>query len=552
MASNAVLMEKAPPADGTGVWSGMLPRLGLWIDAHGGFCLLFLLALYTPTAVLEAKAHLLGNDELFTLRIAVMPTVTEMLRLAKQIDLHPPLTYFTERWAMQLGALLHGPRWFFAMLPSLIAGFVATAALFRFTARRLGNLLALFAVGVLWLGPIFELSWRDRSYMQWVAWLALLLLAWDAARSPRRKAWAIPAVLLCAVGTVSCHIYGASSLLPFFVAAVVDWKRTRRADPLLWLALALPCLITVSYLSQVHGFGTVIFPAERMPTLGAIGTLYVEMVGYFAGAMLIFTILMLALPQRELDRPAGVSKPDAVDLALLLTLAAVPAMLGIASILLHMEFFGRYGCNGVLAIAVLTAWFLARRVAASRTLATILAVALPFACLARVMMDVPGSPGMHPELADAVARLHLDPALPIVAADGLTYVEMNDREPAAILPRIYYLTDTPLAIQYSHSTIFETEQIIHDIFHLPAPVEPMQSFLREHNQFYVIGSYNFPEDWILKALIVRGATVGYLGQFDSAYKDDDSFADSGLYLVTLAGPVGCAKAAVNSPVSARP
>ncbi len=106
-------------------------------------------------------------------------------------------------------------------------------------------------------------------------------------------------------------------------------------------------------------------------------------------------------------------------------------------------------------------------------------------------------------------------------------MEANDREPAAILPRIYYLTDTPSAIKYAHATIFGNEQKIHDLFGFRAPVAPLTTFVVEHPRFYVVGTYDYPEDWLLRKLVASGATVDYRGHFTSSYKDTD------LYLITI-------------------
>jgi hypothetical protein len=133
------------------------------------------------------------------------------------------------------------------------------------------------------------------------------------------------------------------------------------------------------------------------------------------------------------------------------------------------------------------------------------------------------------ELAGIAPRKldQLDPALPIVVAYPLDYTEMNEREPDAVLDRTYYLYDRAAAREFSGSTVFESMAVTQRLLHYRTKVAPLQTFTHEHRCFYLIADYTHPEAWLPRELMNAGATLTYLGKFESTYDADD------LYVVTL-------------------
>ena len=54
-------------------------------------------------------------------------------------------------------------------------------------------------------------------------------------------------------------------------------------------------------------------------------------------------------------------------------------------------------------------------------------------------------------------------------------------------------------------------------------VAPYHQFLAQHSRFFVIGTYTYPEDWLLRKLDADGAILIYRGKIRSTYKDDDLY-----------------------------
>ena len=517
----------------------------------------FALAFYVPLSTWEARNVPLIHDEIFTVHIAQAPDLRSMLALRREIDLHPPLHYLLERASLRLPA----PRWFSSRLPSIVAGAVTLLALFGFTARRLGVSAAFVAVAVFWFGPLPESAWTNRPYMLWYALLALLMLAWSRAAEPLRPPLRLALVASLSFLLALTHLFGLACLIPFVVAEVVRGRRLGRLDWPLLLALAAPLPIAAMALFQVRHLGANAFPASNLPSFGLAAGMYFNTITnlfyVFGGCALALGLLVMTSPALErapgvhpaqpfLRRSRGLLREDRV---LLLSLLALPVPLMLAGSLVHIQFWARYGFFVVLPLAVLIASLLQSLFGARiRLFAVLVTAALFLGAIARFAEDQPQTP-----LASAafqqpgVAPLdlqHLDPALPIVAAGPMTFVEMSDREAASITARTYYLTDRDGALRFSGYTLFDNEAKIRSLLHLPSQTSPLNAFLAAHPRFYVIADYSSPAEWLPRDLLAHRYVLQYLGKLATTYDDHD------LFLVSPAGsttPAGLGPAPASLP-----
>jgi hypothetical protein len=111
------------------------------------------------------------------------------------------------------------------------------------------------------------------------------------------------------------------------------------------------------------------------------------------------------------------------------------------------------------------------------------------------------------------------PNLPFVAASGLTFFEMDHREPSEMVNRLYYLTDREAALKFAHATIFEGFATIKNWFPVRANVEPYSHFVAKHPYFMVLATPDYPEDWLMRKLAFDGAQFRYFGNVPTGYKD---------------------------------
>jgi hypothetical protein len=124
-------------------------------------------------------------------------------------------------------------------------------------------------------------------------------------------------------------------------------------------------------------------------------------------------------------------------------------------------------------------------------------------------------------LSPNFAQVH--PDLPLVAASGLTFLEMDHEQPPETVGRLYYLTDRAHALQYAHATIFEGLPAIKQHFPIRGHVEPFRDFVRANRRFLVIGTMDYAEDWLLRYLLSIHAKLEFAGEFPSQSKDSQLF-----------------------------
>jgi hypothetical protein len=510
-------------------------RLGLielanLLDGNRMLCVGIICACLVPLVVLESHAIPLGNDEIYTVHIAQQPSLRSMAALAREIDLHPPLHYVAQRFALKTGL----PRWMASRLPSLLGGLAACIALFWWTSKRLGNLYALAAVGMLWLTPVLDYAWNNRPYMMWIGWLCLLLIARDVAVRAVRPRWAVPLVFLVTLAMVMTHMIGIACIGPFLAAEYFRSKRVGRIDWPLLAAFTLPALGGLGFFYQFRHFADNSFPSVHLPSISLATDIYNIVVGNTAwvisGCLMVGLIIFGRDPKRL--PLAAMTNPDVrqrrfgpEEIALLFSLLALPLALLLVADVLHVQFWVRYGLASTPAWAVLSVWMIARRLPATRMVAMLLVIATTGYMVRRMVLEhrPAGNAGTIDGGRRPIPLKTLDPSLPIVAASPMTFVEMSDREPLPIAQRVFYLTDRAAALEYSHYTLFEGEGKIRQLLNLPSQTEDFETFFAEHPKFYIVGDYQRPEVWLLHKLAADGTNLDYLGKYESNYESDDLF-----------------------------
>jgi hypothetical protein len=140
---------------------------------------------------------------------------------------------------------------------------------------------------------------------------------------------------------------------------------------------------------------------------------------------------------------------------------------------------------------------------------------------------------LHGSHTGRTTQLSFDPVrgiqsdLPLIAASGLTFLEMDHYAGSNTTSRLYYLTDREFAINIAHATIFGGFANLKRYFPIRANVQPYREFTAKHSHFLVLGTPWYPEDWLLPHLLDIHAKLIYLGSYSSIYKDGQ------LYEVTL-------------------
>jgi hypothetical protein len=470
-------------------------------------------------------------DELITYYIARAPTLAGLFDLAHRLDLNPlPVDYVLTRLSMTI----LGDSPMAVRLPSVVAFYIASVMVFLYVRRKAGDGFAAFSVIILWYSPVFRYATEARPYAFLGMFFASLLLFWDIATTAERRAGALWGVAASNAGLMMIHAFAPLSLVPFLVAEALRYRTRRKPDYALWLALLLPALLVVLYLPAARVYSPVIFPIKFQAALRKIPIFFLHVFGDMGSGMFAALLAAILAPAAIGRAPRSVveeksARLEMTDVAMIAILVLNPVLLILVLMPRHGPFWDRYCLTTTMAIYIALAICVARRLHFHQ-LAGYCAAAVLVCVLATEQVVLPWL--HHSDTQTAGVLTQVEPELPLVTASGLTFLEMDHSEDMSLVSRIYYLRDRSAAIQYAHATLFEDLtpfDLLKRYFPIRGNVEQYLSFTRRYRQFLVLGTYDYPEDWLLRKLAADGAKLVPIGYYDIPYKDHT------IYRVTLPG-----------------
>ncbi len=476
-----------------------------------------LTALYIVLVWLEIGRHL-WFDELLTYYIAQAPTLGRLFYLVKRWDLNPPVLHVLAHAALRLS----GGNLIAIRIPSAIEFYLAGVLLFFYGIRKLGLAFAALPVLLLWYSPMFRYATEARPYALLCFWFCALLLLWDMAVSKQRGRLILTGVAIASLGLVGSHVLAPLSLLAFFAAEIWRFIKRRKPDYSLWTALFLPLVLVVFYLPFYDSFRTITdYPFAFQASPAKAASFYWHTVEdiFWCWSVAALGAFLAAKGRWTGKLPAWWR----AQWPLFSTLALVPVFVDLAMMRDQAPFWGRYCISSVVILYFL--WALILQMGFGRVArAGYAAVAVAFALMLAQRVIVPWHHLLvHPIPATAAAFEHIKPDLPIVAASGLTFVEMGQYESPALVSRLFYLRDRTAAIQFAHATIFEDISDFQRAFKLPGAIESYWQFTQTHPDFLVFGTFDYPEDWLLRKLAADGAAITPVGKYATPYKDKTLF-----------------------------
>jgi hypothetical protein len=479
--------------------------------------------LYAALVLTEARRPM-WYDELFTFHLATAPTVKSMLDLSFHYDLNPPLSLFLTR----LSIALFGQSDLATRLPSILAFYLGSIMIAWYVSRKVGRAYAILALAVIWGSPMFRYASEARPYALLFAGFASMLLCWDIAVTAERRTAALWGMAIASCGMIATHVFAPLSLAPFFAAEAVRLWRTRKPDYRLWLAMGLPALGMAAYIPLIRMYRSVVMvPAPFQASPRRTAAFFYHTIEPRGWVLFVAILAALAIPVRAARIYARKSSIHEWDLAILATLLLNPIVLNLVMMRQHGVFWDRYCITTAIAVYAALCMFLGWRFHFSQRQGVIAAVVL-FAILLPQNVILPLR--AQPPAKNASVLSKIRPDLPLVAASGLTFFEMDHYENPSLVSRLYYLKDRPSAVAYAHATLFEDFEpfdVLKKSFPIHGNVEPYADFVKRHRQFLVLGTKEYPEDWLLRKLEHDGAEVVQQGSYAIPYKD------SNVYLVTL-------------------
>ncbi|MGI4827849.1 MAG: hypothetical protein ACRYFU_06630 [Janthinobacterium lividum] len=503
-----------------------LIRCGSLVESNPFAVFGVLLVVYVFAQLRYSLAAPLWHDELFTFYIAQAPSMAGMLERIRAVDLNPPLSYLLTRVCFKLlgvGTLQ-------CRLTEIVAFALGMFGIFLFVRRRAGVAFGLLAAALLFGSRAGELVYQARPYglMLGMGGLALALWQISSCATAFRRVPVNLALFLALVALLLTHVFGLLVWGTIMLAEAAQSMERRRLAPERIAALVLPLASTLLYLPLLRNHAQSLFPPAFQPTGNDVFLFYMGHIDRELICVWLSAVVLVAIAGRTWLRGStsfALTHPEWIAIS---GLIAAPLLLMGELMIRHAAFFDRYGviaCLGTaILFSVLFCWWTGGRPAAA-VIAACLALMITGRLPDALAAITEGHVFRHtePVVVPLATNLLTDAHLPLVAASGLAFLEMQRREPTSLLNRTFYLTDQQAAITFAHATIFEGLPEEARLFQLASRVEPYTGFIPQHPDFYVLGTYDYPEEWLLRKLQADGAQIEVLGRVAGSYNDHELY-----------------------------
>jgi hypothetical protein len=496
-----------------------------FLESYPWILFFIFVMLFLPAVLVQSQRKLLWHDELFTYYIAQAPNLPTLISQAQTLDLNPPLSYLFVRACFHL---FHASATI-CRVPSMIGFLLCMGCVYSFLHRRFGALWGMAGVLLLATGDAYPYAFEARPYGLILGFIALAFVGWEKATDEQRGSpLGLFLLVFGGLGALLCHVFAAIAWIILIVAELVRAHKRHRLNWHILLAFLVPLTSVATYLPLLDNHSSGYFPIAFQPDTHKMMSYYFELFIQFELPLMWTTILALLFMEKgtfQVRENLAITTAQAVALGGLLLL---PVILMICLMKTHGAFFTRYGIVANIAIAILipvfSAWFTrgSRPTACVMTLILFLGSSLPVSIISLALHpDLLSVANSKPNACGAcVLANRLAPELPFVDASGLTYIEMNSREDDGFLSRVYYLTDQTASLRYAHASIFEGMRSLKGVFPIHANVEEYSIFVRQHPSFLVLGTFDYPEDWLLRKVKADDAHLCLLATLsDSQFKD---------------------------------
>jgi 4-amino-4-deoxy-L-arabinose transferase-like glycosyltransferase len=468
-----------------------------------------LLLFYIALVAVAMQRHL-WHDELYTYYIAQAPSLAALWR-DLNLDLNPPLIYLAARASMHL----FGNTVLAVRLPSIIAFFGGSLCLYSLVERRFKPSYGVLAVLIFWSTPAFDFATEARPYALIIGFFGVAMLSWQRSIERPARNWPLFALAFAVSGMMLSHLLSVLFLTPFIFAEAVRSIRLRQFPWALSAALLVPGSLSLLFLRTIASYQSGnAFPHALEAGPRKMASFYYRTLSPEGWVLLVAFSTALAVCLKGRRPTSAPAKYADFELAFVAGLLTLPIIANVAMMWSHGAFFTRYAVPTLFAyplvlIALLSAFTQTNRHGAL-VMGALMALYIPVQYFVKPFLPPPSFAQAHPEL-------------PLVAASGLTFLEMDHEQPAETVQRLYYLTDRQYALQYAHATIFEGLPTVKKHFPIRGHVEPFRDFVRIHPRFLVLGTIDYAEDWLLRYLLSIHAKLEFAGEFPSQSKDTQLF-----------------------------
>lgn len=510
------------------------------LENRQGWFLFGFSILYLAVTVLVALRKPLWNDELYTLYIARLHSMTDVWgALSTGAEQLPPVFYVLTRASLAL----FGTNELSLRLPEVIGFWVMEFCLFRFVSKRApgpyGSLAMLFPL----VTGAYYYATEARPYGLVLGLSGLALLCWQAAAETDGRLFPLAGLVASLAAAISCHYHAVFVVVALAFAEAVRCLILRRLNLRVWAALGLgvaPLLGFLPLIRRAMGYSATFWAKSQWMS---IPESYHSLLAPAALPLMALLVLSAVYPMTMSSRRRAARSapgPHLYEFAAAFGFMAIPIVAVAVSMLVTGAFHDRYALPAVIGCSVMFG-FVARRSLYDRPAAAAILTLFLYASFvslgAKTFANTTAIRETHTQAIELL-RSEAMSDLPIAVSDQHAFMSLVHYAPRDIGSRIVYLADPGKALYYlGHNSVEKgTLALLKPWFHLP--IEEYDHFLASGHNFLVYGASGYFLNWLLPDLMagcwhleLRGRHKGMVGSPGPTTARDWS-SDSLLFLVT--------------------
>jgi hypothetical protein len=458
--------------------------------------------LYFAGSLAWAARKMLWFDELFTYKIAQLRSCGEIWNAIRAgIECNPPLSFVLAHWSQNV----FGVNAVATRLPAIAGYWLMSICLFAFVRRRTGPLCGFVAM----LLPFFTIAnfyiTEARPYGMVLGATAAALLCWQSAADSKNRNLAVFGLGLSSVALVSLHYYAIYVPLAILAGEVVRFRKNRRLD--------LPVAVAL-----ILGLGSIVLwwpllasaRASSAHFWGAFGFEQLAAVFRDFSSPLWFAVLAAGL--LLLKHRGGASDTTRLpplprhEVVVCTVLVAMPAVMFLAALWATNAYATRYVLPAVPGLAILAAFWLYRLREIAPKLTGFAAALFGVSFVGATLLNL-CSLALVPDpqtAARAIYSFPTEPPLPIAVGSDDAFLRVRHYGDAGLASRCYYPTDMRAAARFYGVDTGERSLSEWSRFQ-PDNIVDYAKFVHDHPDFYAIRVSQ--HGWLLQKLAADGAQI---------------------------------------------
>ena len=459
--------------------------------------------LYLSVTCVLAQYKLFWNDELFTLYISRLPTVSDIWAiLATGVEQLPPTFHVLTRVVVQL----FGEQHLTVRLPAILGVGVMGVCLFVVVSRRTSTVYGLTAMLLPLVTQAYSYAYEARPYGLVLAFSAASLLCWQSAAEGHRRILSLVGLTATLAAALASHYYAVLVFVPLAAGELARSLGRRRLDLAIWLAFCVATIPLWAFLPLIQAgrklAGTFWAKPRWRDMVGFYQNVLSSAAVPFLAIILIFAIYAIVRSSAAAERKVTtVAPPPLHEVVAAIGYLAIPGIAVVLAKLVTGAFTDRYALPAVLGLALILPWGAYHLLDRRTTMGVVLAALLGSWFV--VIVGIEPAMQLRLERANRQAVYHfLRMAAPgdeaVVIASPHAFFQLTYYAPPELTSRLVYLADPAAALRHLDT---DTPELGIREFRrwTPLRIEDYRAFRRAHPRFLLYADRG-PWSWLLPAL----------------------------------------------------